>query len=97
MRKDYVKAVSEVKRVLSQFTWVSLDGTMMGKIAQMNSYLIAKGLILEYQDTAIAASCLVMNSNELLTKNKKHFLKLPDLKDKVLPPAKLRDELPIKR
>ncbi|MHA1262340.1 MAG: type II toxin-antitoxin system VapC family toxin [Candidatus Freyarchaeota archaeon] len=35
LRKDFRKAVSKVKRILSQFVWVSLDGEVAEKIAQI--------------------------------------------------------------
>lgn len=93
LRKDYVKAVAKAKRVLGQFLWVNLNGTVAEKIAQLNAYLITEGKLIEYQDQAIAASCLTTGYDILLTRNKEHFTRIPALKDKVFTPEELKQKL----
>lgn len=93
LRKDYVNAVKKAKRVLGQFSWVNLDGAIAEKLAQLNAYLIAEGQPIEYQDNAIAASCVVTDSAILLTNNKEHFMRIPAVKDKVLTPKELKGRL----
>ena len=93
LREDYRKSVAKAKRVLGQFSWVSLDGQVAEKIAQLSSYLISRGQPVEYQDQAIAASCLVIECDFLLTNNKEHFKRIPALKNKVLTPLELRNNV----
>lgn len=47
---------------------------IMGKI---NAFLIVNGLLIEYQDVAIAATFVREKGNWLLTRNKKHFTIIP--------------------
>jgi predicted nucleic acid-binding protein len=86
LRKDYKAAVKKAERVLSQFQWVTLNGEIAKLIAQLNAYLISKGQPIEYQDVAIAASFLLECCDVLLTENKDHFERLPNLKGKVMTP-----------
>jgi predicted nucleic acid-binding protein len=84
--KDYKAAVKKAQRVLSQFRWVPLNGEVAQLVAELNAYLISKGQPIEYQDIAIAASFLLENCDVLLTENKDHFERLPNLKGKVMTP-----------
>jgi len=84
LRKDHNVAVKKAEKVLNQFRWVSLNGETAKLIAELNAYLIAKGQPIEYQDIAIAASFLLEGCDILLTENKEHFERLPNLKDKVM-------------
>jgi predicted nucleic acid-binding protein len=93
LRKDYIKAVAKAKKVLGQFSWINLNGTVAEKTAQLNAYLITEGQTIEYQDQVIAASCLATGSDGLLTRNKEHFTRIPALKDKVLTPEELKQKL----
>jgi len=86
LRKDHGVAVKKAEKVLRQFRWVSLNGEVVKFVAELNAYLIAKGQSIEYQDVAIAASFLLENGDILLTENKEHFKRLPNLKDKVMTP-----------
>jgi predicted nucleic acid-binding protein len=87
LRKDYKAAVKKGGRVLKQFRWVPLTGETAKLIAELNAYLITKGQPIEYQDVAIAASFLLVSCNVLLTENKNHFERLPNLKGKVMTPT----------
>lgn len=93
LRPDYPRAVAKAKKILGQFTWISLDGAVAEKLAQLNAYLIAEGQPIEYQDNAIAATCLATESDILLTNNIEHFTRIPALKAKVLTPTELRERL----
>jgi len=86
LRKDYEKAVKKAEKILGQFRWVDLNGEAAKLVAELNAYLIAKGHPIEYQDVAIAACALLENCDILLTENKEHFNRLPNLKNKVLTP-----------
>ena len=86
LRKDYVAAVKKAERVLNQFRWVSLNGEIAKHTAQLNAYLISKGQPIEFQDVVIAASFLKEGCDVLLTENKEHFERLPNLKGKVMTP-----------
>lgn len=92
LRKDYSTAVNKAEKVLSQFRWVSLNGDVAKVVAQLNAYLISKGQPIEYQDVVIAASFLVECCDVLLTENKDHFERLPNLKGKVRTPKEFCQE-----
>ncbi|HDD69423.1 MAG TPA: type II toxin-antitoxin system VapC family toxin [Candidatus Korarchaeota archaeon] len=95
LREDHLKSVSKAKKILGQFIWVNLDGEVAEKVAQINAYLIAEGLPMEFQDVVVAASFLVTNSEFLLTENKRHFTRIPALKGKVFTPRELREKLTV--
>ena len=86
LRTDYRAAVKKAEKVLSQFHWVPLNGDVAKLVAELNAYLISKGQPIEYQDVAIAASFLLECCDVLLTENKDHFERLPNLKGKVMTP-----------
>ncbi len=86
LRKDYKTAIKKAEKVLSQFRWVPLNGEVAKLVAQLNAYLISKGQPIEYQDVAIAACFLLECCDVLLTENKEHFERLPNLKNKVMTP-----------
>ncbi len=86
LRKDYKTAVKKAEKVLSQFRWVPLNGEVAKLVAELNAYLISKGQPIEYQDVAIAACFLLECCDVLLTENKEHFERLPNLKNKVMTP-----------
>jgi len=86
LRKDHSIAVKKAEKILCQFRWVSLNGEAAKLVAELNAYLIAKGQPIEYQDVIIAACCLLENCDVLLTENKEHFERLPNLKNKVMTP-----------
>ena len=92
LRRDYKIAVRKAEKVLSQFRWVPLNGEVAKLVAELNAYLISKGQPIEYQDVAIAASCLLECCNVLLTENKDHFERLPNLKGKVMTPREFCQE-----
>ena len=92
LRKDYAAAIKKAEKVLSQFRWVPLNGEAAKIIAELNAYLISKGHPIEYQDIAIAASFLLEDCDVLLTENKDHFERLPNLKSKVMTPKEFNQE-----
>jgi len=92
LRKDYKAAVKKAEKVLSQFRWVTLNGETVKIIAELNAYLISKGQPIEFQDVAIAASFLLERCDVLLTENKDHFERLPNLKGKVMTPKEFCKE-----
>lgn len=93
LRRDYTVAVKKAEKVLGQFRWVPLNGEIAKLIAELNAYLISKGQPIEYQDVAIAASFLLECCDVLLTENKDHFERLPNLKGKVKTPEEYNQEI----
>lgn len=92
LRQDFKAAIKKAEKVLSQFQWIPLTGETAKLVAQLNAYLISKGQPIEYQDIAIAASFLVEGCDVLLTENKGHFERLPNLKGKVITPKEFCQE-----
>jgi len=86
LRRDYKTAVKKAEKVLNQFCWVPLNGEVAKLVAELNAYLISKGQPIEYQDVAIAASFLLERCDVMLTENKAHFERFPNLKNKVMTP-----------
>ncbi|MFQ6124514.1 MAG: type II toxin-antitoxin system VapC family toxin [Candidatus Heimdallarchaeota archaeon] len=72
-------AVKKAKRVLEQFQWVEVDGSIADKIAQITTYLMTAGKIIEFQDIVIAATALVLDADRLVTQNPDHFKRIPKL------------------
>ncbi len=69
----------ETRRILSLFSTLDLgknEAILAGKI---DAELYNKGEIIDIEDVMIAAIC-VENSEILITRNKKHFEKIKDLK-----------------
>ena len=91
LRKDYKTAIKKAEKVLGQFRWVPLNGEAAKLVAELNAYLISKGQPIEYQDVAIAASFLMQGCDILLTENKEHFERLPNLKGKVMTPKEFAE------
>jgi len=92
LRKDYKVALKKAEKVLSQFRWTTFNCETAKLIAELNAYLISKGEPIEYQDVAIAASFLLECCDVLLTENKDHFQRLPNLKNKVMTPKEFCQE-----
>jgi predicted nucleic acid-binding protein len=93
LRKDYVVAVKKAEKILDQFCWVPLNGDVAKLVGEFNAYLIAKGQPIEYQDVAIAASFILKDCDVLLTENKDHFERLPNLNGKIMTPKELCQKL----
>lgn len=91
LRADYKKALKKAKELFSLFEIVSLDAQIAEIIGEINAYLIANGLSIEYQDVAIAATFLSGNGEYLLTENVEQFTRIPPLKKKVLRPGEFKN------
>ncbi|MEE8402940.1 MAG: type II toxin-antitoxin system VapC family toxin [Candidatus Hydrothermarchaeaceae archaeon] len=91
LRADYKKAVKKAKELFSLFEVVPLDAEIAEIIGEINAYLIANGLPIEYQDVAIAATFLSKKGEYLLTENVEHFSRIPELKKRVLRPGEFKN------
>ncbi len=87
LRPDIKNAGAAAKRILGQFLWIDLDAEIAEKTAKYQAYLIAEGKIIGYQDSAIAATFSTTGADYLLTLNKKHFERIPEMKGKVYTPT----------
>ncbi|MEE8358925.1 MAG: type II toxin-antitoxin system VapC family toxin [Candidatus Hydrothermarchaeales archaeon] len=92
LREDYKTATAKVRRLITRFEIVPLNAAIAETIGQINAYLIINGLPIEYPDVAIAATFISKGGDFLLTKNKRHFLNIPKLKDKVFTPAEFKEK-----
>jgi predicted nucleic acid-binding protein len=84
LQKNHNSSIKKAQRVLNQFNWVSLNGEIAKLAAELNAYLIVKGQPIEYQDVVIASSFILEGCDVLLSENKAHFERFPNLKDKVM-------------
>ena len=91
LREDYKKATLKAKRLFANFEVVPLNEEIAD--SQINALLITDGAVIEYQDVAVAATFLHKNGDYLLTGNKKHFTRIPELRDKTLTPDEADDLL----
>ncbi len=91
LREDYKKAVKKAKELFSLFEVIPLDTGIAEIIGEINAYLIANGLPIEYPDVAIAATFLSKKGEYLLTENVEHFSRIPELKKKVLRPGEFKN------
>jgi predicted nucleic acid-binding protein len=86
LRIDYEKATQKAKELFSKFEIIPLNMEIAEIIGQISAFLITNGSIIEYQDVAIAATFVYKRGEYLLTKNKKHFVRILELRDKVFTP-----------
>jgi len=93
LRRDYKVAVKKAEKVLNQFRWVPLNGDVAKLVAELNAYLLSKGQPIEYQDVVIAASFLLECCDVMLTENKDHFERLPNLHGKVMTPKEFSQKI----
>lgn len=87
------QAQASSRRVLGQFEWIDLDGPVAEELGRLMALLYAKGEPIEFQDVAIAASFVTVGGDFLVTRNEKHFRRLPSIGDAVRAPGELLDEL----
>ncbi len=93
LRQDYTKATKKAKELFSCFHAIPLDMGIAEVIGKLNSYLIANGLPIEYQDVAIAATFLREKGDWLLTKNRKHFEIIPGLEKVAVEPGEFKKRI----
>jgi predicted nucleic acid-binding protein len=83
LRKDYEKAKERALTALNQFNWLEMNGSIALKSGEILAFLISHGRRVDYQDAVIAASAIELSVQFLVTENKKHFVDIPLLKDRV--------------
>lgn len=93
LREDYKKATKKAKELFTSFQIVPLDMEIAEIIGELNAYLIANGLPVEYQDVAIAATFVREEGDWLLTENKKHFDIIPGVEKAAITPAGLKKKM----
>ena len=87
LTKNVGNSVMEAKRIMSQFTFIDLDEKIAETSAKYIAFLTVEGNIIEFPDIVIAATAIETNSDYLITLNKQHFQRLPELKGKVFTPS----------
>ncbi|HLC36988.1 MAG TPA: type II toxin-antitoxin system VapC family toxin [archaeon] len=83
LKENFRKSFELAKDLLSQFIWKDFDSEIAIKSGEIIAFLLTKGERIEFQDVAIASTALKLNSDYLVTENKKHFERIPALKSKV--------------
>lgn len=89
LSEDVEEATVSARRVLGQFNWIDLDGNIAETAGSMLAYLHASGEPIEFQDVVIGASHVTTGGDALVTSNKKHFTRLPELEEDVHTPGEL--------
>lgn len=67
-------------KMLSNIQVFNLDMKSVGKAAEINGELTSDGAIIDNLDILIAAICLNNGCDTIITKNKKNFSRIKDLK-----------------
>lgn len=70
--------LEEVSELTNMMGIVPFDKTESYVASKIYAYLVKKGLPLEIRDILISA-CAISNNIRILTKNKKHFSRIPEL------------------
>lgn len=81
--KDYKIEESFTEEFLSSFSILNFNFQSSKKAAEIFNDLKSKGGIIELPDIMIASIC-IFNNESLLTRNAKHFARIPELKLKSL-------------
>lgn len=71
--------IKKINEIISSFIILSLDKTSAVLAGEIEANLINKGEKIDVEDTMIGAIC-ISNNEKLVTKNKKHFGKIEELK-----------------
>lgn len=79
LTKNDLLEESKVSLFLKNFNVIDFDYESSQKAAEIFNFLSSKGEIIELPDIMIAAIC-IENQEPLLTKNTKHFSRIPELK-----------------
>lgn len=93
LHDEQEQAQTSARRVLGQFEWIDLDGSVAEELGRMMALLQARGGPIEFQDVAIAASFVSVGGDVLVTRNEKHFRGLPSIADAVRTPGVLLEEM----
>src|SRR3989344_7467589 len=70
--------LEDLAKLLEVFHVISFDKAQSYVASKSYAYLVKKGYSLEMRDILIAA-CAIANNLRLLTRNKKHFARIPEL------------------
>lgn len=95
LNRDIDIATIKCKEILNEFTWEVFNEKTAEIFGKLYSSLIIedKDKSIDYPDIQIAASFLSSNCDIILTLNKKDFIKLPIIRDKVYTPDELVEYL----
>jgi predicted nucleic acid-binding protein len=65
--------VKEARKVLGQFQWIDMNGSVADKTGEFMAQLYENGVPIEFQDVVIAASAEQEEAEKLVTSNTSHF------------------------
>jgi predicted nucleic acid-binding protein len=65
--------VKEARKVLGQFQWIDMNGSVADKTGELMAQLYENGAPIEFQDVVIAASAEQEEAEKLVTSNTDHF------------------------
>ena len=89
LRKDFEQARANALSLLGQFKWVDFNADIAFRTGEILAFLRSNKMFIEFQDAAIAATALEISAQYVVTENKKDFVLIPALKDKVFTMSEL--------
>lgn len=93
LRKDLENAKDHALSVLAQFSWVEMNGHIADRTGEILAYLKSQNKLIDFADVAIAATALEISAQYLVTENKKDFMQIPLVREKVVSIKELKEKV----
>jgi predicted nucleic acid-binding protein len=84
--------VKEARKVLGQFQWIDMNGSIADKTGELMATLYKNGKPIEFQDVVIAASAEDEDISKIITLNQQHFNQM-EIKAEITTPQKLEEKI----
>lgn len=98
MTGAYLSPLPELARknvlsILNLFNWVNVTTNIAFRTAELSAFLISHKRRIEFQDVLIAATAMELNATYILTENKKDFMQLPAVRDRVFSIKEMKERM----
>ena len=77
------EANKSVLSILNLFDWINVDDKIAFRASEIMAFSFSNKKIIQFQDVLIAATAIEIGAQYLITENKKDFVLIPTLKDKI--------------
>ena len=89
--KDH--ATKNVFSILNLFNWVDIDQRIALKASDLSAQLIINKKHIDFQDVLIAATAVEIGVEYVVTENKRHFMQIEQLREKIYSIEDLKKKL----